>query len=84
VLFLLRAFPTVGAHKRSGWEFRRNHLNRHVRFSPQLGKSFREINAARASNAHNHQRLDARRGKAARICISHARVARALSGNAWL
>jgi hypothetical protein len=66
------------------WEFRRNALIRHVRFSPQLGKKFCEINAARASNAHNHQRLDARRGNAARICISHARVARALSGTAWL
>jgi hypothetical protein len=56
----------------------------HARFSPQLEKNFREINAAPASNAHNHQRLDACRGNAARICISHARVARALSGTAWL
>jgi hypothetical protein len=41
-----------------------------------LGKNFRAINAARASNAHNHQRLDARRGKAARIYLARESCAR--------
>ena len=46
----------VGMTGRSSWEFSRNLLNQHARFSPQLGKTFREINAPCTSNAQQSKR----------------------------
>ena len=54
---LARAATAAGLAQaliRIGWEFRRNLLMRHVRFSPQLGEKPRKINVALRTSEPPH------------------------------